>query len=240
MLDFLVEYYVYTATLSLVSLDARFGPQSLIDTEMQAYADDLVARSYVGSLCGCWLELLLQIPAIFRLAHRILADDDDRGPYTLAADDMIRFARIYSAVEAWQPNIAVDRDVATAGQFFQSALVVYLCTILDSCAPSVDGFYVSRLEVAIEDAFTHLARLAPDARINTSLCWPIVIIGTSVPDEERRDTLRARLHTMFATIGLGNMHRTSLLLERLWEMGGVNPWSICRVMQESQIWISFA
>ncbi|KAM0326730.1 hypothetical protein ACHAQA_006603 [Verticillium albo-atrum] len=239
LLDFLVEYYVYTATLSLVSFDVRIGPQSLISTELEVYAYGLVGQSYVGSLCGCWLGLLLQIPTIFRLAHGILAEDGD-SPRMLAADDMILFAHIYAAIKGWHPDLSVDQDVATAGHIFQSALLIYLYTILETCSPSIAGCHATSQELAVNEAFTHLERLAPDARINTSLCWPIVIIGTCVVDEERRALLKGRLHTMFATIGLGNIHRTSLLLDRVWETGTASPWSICHVMQESQIWISFA
>ncbi|KAK6216970.1 C6 transcription factor [Colletotrichum tabaci] len=239
LLDFLVEYYVYTATLSLVSLDARVGPQSLISAELETFAHGLVAKSYVGSLCGCWLRLLLQIPTIFHLAHGILADDGN-SPRVLTADDTMLFARVYSAIEAWQPDSSVSQDVATAGRIFQSALLIYLYTILDTSLPSANGCYAASRELAVNDAFIHFDQLAPDARINTSLCWPIVIIGTCIADEERRAVLRTRLRTMFATIGLGNIHKTSLLLERIWGTGGINPWSICHVMQENQIWISLA
>lgn len=251
LLDFLVEYYVYTATLSIVSIDGRIGPQFLLAESVEAHARVLIARDYVGSLCGCWLALLLQIPTIFQMGRRFLAESEGSRP--VDADDFALFADIQSVIRSWAPPASLQPEVAVAGRIYQQAMLLYLYTALAPIAGPAGqgGKHGAAVAQALDDAFDHLGRLGMDARINTSLCWPIVVIGTCLgaADETRRGLLRARLDVMFTIIGLGNIRQTAALLERIWEEeeeGGeeegpaANPWSLCQVMQDTQIWISFA
>lgn len=242
-MDFLVEYYVYTATLSIVSIDCRVGPQFLLSESLEAYAHTLISRGYVGSLCGCWLELLLHIPVIFQIGRRFLAEGEASRP--INADDFSLFAHVQASIKNWAPSTELRPDVALAGRIYQQAMLLYLYTALAPISGAgggdTGGTHGAAVAEALDHAFEHLERLAMDARINTSLCWPIVVIGSCVADgEERRALLRTRLDVMFATIGLGNIRQTGALLEQIWKVPGVNPWSVCQVMLDSQIWISFA
>lgn len=236
---FLIEYYVHTASTSMISIDPRVGPQFLLADDFEAHARTLEAGSYVGSLCGCWLDLLLLIPPIFNLGRRFLADDDAAVPIT--GDDFMHFASLHSQIGSWSPNSLVHPDIALAGRIFQEAMLVYLYTALNplsstSSAPT----HASTVNDAVGRALTYLAELAPTARVNTSLCFPIAVIGSCAYSAEQRYYLRARLDIMFSAIGLGNIRQTAVLLERVWESSNPDPWNICRVMQEHQIWISFA
>lgn len=237
--DFLIEYYVYTATLSMVSIDSRVSPQCLLGDELEAHGRALVNEGYVGSLCGCWLELLLSIPTIFNIGRRFLAEDEASMPAT--ADDFALFAKTYNEIQNWMPDASVHEDVALAGRFIQQAMIVYLYTALNSISRNESSpYHAPVVQKAVSDALNYLSHIPPTARINTSLCWPIAVVGSCVEREEQQNLLRARLEVMFKAIGLGNIRKTAVLLERVWESPDTDPWNICHVMQEHQIWTSFA
>ncbi|KAH6962468.1 fungal-specific transcription factor domain-containing protein [Ilyonectria sp. MPI-CAGE-AT-0026] len=236
--DFLVEYYVYTATLSMVSIDVRVGHQLLLGDELKAHAEKLVSSSYVGSLCGCWLELLLQIPTILSIGRRFLAETEAARP--IAADDFAVFANMHNSIESWSPPAAAQPDVALAGRIFQKAMIVYLYTTLQTLPGAADGRHRYTIQTAVDEALSCLAAMPPSARVNTSLCWPIAIVGSCVTAETQKEFLRNRLKFMFDAIGLGNIRQTAVLLDLVWDKPDAGPWNICQVMQEHQIWISFA
>ncbi|KXH26729.1 hypothetical protein CSIM01_12426 [Colletotrichum simmondsii] len=260
--DFLTEYYVYTATLSMISIDARVSDQLFLIDDLIPLARDLVATSYIGSMCGCWLDLLLLIPSIFELARRLSshAEDTDWRP---SANDFFIFAQLQRQIQDWTPNLAASSDVVVlAGYIYQKAILLYLYTALyplprddDNDLHNENNEYGDSISVKVtqgvlSEALASLAQLPPSAQINTSLCWPIAVIGSCVVDQEQRSFLRERLDHTFSAIGLGNIRQTSMLLQHMWEerdgaeaVGGTvdsGPWSICRVMNERQLWISFA
>ncbi|KAK1731663.1 fungal-specific transcription factor domain-containing protein [Colletotrichum acutatum] len=242
--DFLTEDYVYTVTLSMIS-DARVSDQLFLSNDLVFLAKDLVAASYVGSLCGCWLDLLLLIPSIFELGRRLSSHAEDPN-WRPSANDFFVFAQLQRQIQDWTPNLATSSDVVVlAGYIYQKAILLYLYTALyplpqddDKDRHNEDNDDENKLSVkmtqaALSEAFESLAQLPPSVQINTSLCWPIAVVGSCV-------------HT-FSSIGLGNIRQTSMLLQHMWEERdggggtvGSGPWSICRVMNERQLWISFA
>ncbi|OHF00698.1 hypothetical protein CORC01_04015 [Colletotrichum orchidophilum] len=244
--DFLTEYYIYTATVSMISIDARLGDQLFLSNDLILLATELVASSYIGSLCGCWLDLILLVPSIFDLGRRIMSHMDEPN-WRPSADDFILFSQLQSQILNWQPNPTVTENVALAGYIYQKALLLYLHTALHTLSREEHGLQAMAIQNALGGALSHLAQLDPSVRINTSLCWPITIIGSCVTDTGQQEFLHERLGHMFATIGLGNIRQTSVVLQHLWDHNeatpadiGAGPWQICRVMNENQIWISFA
>lgn len=235
--DFLVEYYVYTATLSMVSIDARISPQFFLGQELEAMAQDLVVAGYVGNLCGCWLDLILQIPNIFHLGRRIMT-----GAEMTTADDFVLFSRLQAHILQWTPSLMVSREVQLAGSIFQQAMLLYLYTSLNVLSRDSDGLFAAAMQAAVTKGLSCLTELSPLGQINTSLCWPIAVIGSCLTDPEQQTSLRQRLKVMFNVIGLGNIRQTLVLLDHMWKLPGsdTGPWNICQVMQENQIWISFA
>lgn len=292
--DFLTEYYLYTATVSMISIDVRLSDQLFLSNDLLLLATELVASSYIGSLCGCWLDLILLIPSVFDLGRRMMGHDDEgssvagRRRRQPSADDFILFAQLLSQIQNWQPNPTVSENVALAGYIYQKALLLYLHTALhplsrdesnshninhnntDNSSNSNNNsnsinnsnnnnsngntinnnnnsLHSAAVQAAVSGALSHLAQLDPSVRINTSLCWPITIIGSCVTDRGQQAFLHERLGHMFATIGLGNIRQTSVLLQHVWDHNeavpadvGAGPWNVCRVMNEKQIWISFA
>ncbi|OLN87231.1 Zinc cluster transcription factor CZF1 [Colletotrichum chlorophyti] len=242
--DFLVEYYVYTATVSMISIDARLSNQLFLSNDLVLLATDLVASAYVGNLCGCWLELLLFIPSVFDFGRRLMVHADDPS-WRATSDDFLLFAQLLNQIQNWTPNPAVSPDVIQAGYIYQKAILLYLYTAMNALEKDETGLHAASIQTTLAEALSHLAQLPPSVRINTSLCWPIAVIGSCVVDPEQQTFLRDRLGHMFSVIGLGNMTQTTILLRHIWEQNeasgiGAGPWNICRVMNEKQIWLSFA
>jgi hypothetical protein len=238
--DFVIEYYTYTATVSMVSIDARFSGQLFLNLDLEQRSRELLRTQYVGNLCGCWLELLLLIPCIFDLGRQWIMDDTQAVIPT--ADDIAMFASLQAQVLRWSPYPNVGSEVHLAGLIFQQAILIYLYTSLAGFQYTRDGMYRGLVDNGVAEAMSYLSELSPSARINSGLCWPIAVVGSCLFDPEQQNCLRERLTSMTETFGLGNMHRTLLLLEAIWQLrtSDAGPWNICRAMQQNQIWISFA
>jgi hypothetical protein len=238
--DFVIEYYVYTATVSMISIDARLSGQLFLNFDLEQRAREVLRTQYVGNLCGCWLELLLLIPCIFDLGRQWMMDDAQ--PTVPTADDMAMFASIQAQILRWSPYSFVEPEVYLAGLVFQQAMLIYLYTALGGYSYTPDGMYKGLIQTAVTEALSYLSEISPQARINSGLCWPIAVVGSCLEKPEQQERLRTRLTAMAAHFGLGNMQRTLLLLEAMWELPATDagPWNICRSMQAKQIWISFA
>lgn len=238
--DFVIEYYVYTATVSMISIDARLSGQLFLNFDLEQRARQLLSTQYVGNLCGCWLELLLLIPCIFDLGRQwMMADAETIIP---TADDIAMFASVQAQIVRWSPFPGVIPEVYWAGLIFQQAMLIYLYTSLGGYQYAPDGMYKGLIETAVTQAMTYLDELSPTTRINSGLCWPIAVVGSCLTTPEQQERLRARLIAMSSHFGLGNMQRTLQLLEVMWTLppSEAGPWNICRTMQQNQIWISFA
>ncbi|RAK96976.1 Zn(II)2Cys6 transcription factor [Aspergillus ibericus CBS 121593] len=238
--DFVIEYYTYTAAVSMISIDARVSAQLFLDFDLEQKARQLLQSEYVGNLCGCWMELLLMIPCIFDLGRQWMMHDGQSAMPT--ADDIAMFGSLQVQIMRWMPYASATPEVFLAGRIFQQAMLLYLYTSLGGFSRTDNGMYQGLIDTAITDAMSYLGQLSATARINSGLCWPIAVVGSCLSDAQHQDSLRQRLTTMVNTFGLGNMQRTLLLLEHMWQMplDEAGPWNICRAMQRNQIWISFA
>ncbi|KAH6989131.1 fungal-specific transcription factor domain-containing protein [Ilyonectria sp. MPI-CAGE-AT-0026] len=237
--NFIIEYYVYTASISMISTDPASSSTLLLNPELERQGEMLVEIGYVGQLCGSWLELLLLLPQIFRFGQRLRAPDKE--PKIPTADDFVVFSILQRRILSFQPLSLFGNDVALCGEIFKQAIHLYLLTALTG-SQEKGGPLNLTAENSIDQAFEHLRHLPSTSRINTSLCWALGVIGSCVADEDRRNELRTRLDIMFLTIGLGNIRATSTLLEHVWALptSEQGPWAIWRVMRDNQVWISFA
>jgi hypothetical protein len=242
LIDFLVEYYTYTVATSMMSVDARYSAQSLCALDMERRAYKLVSSSYVGHLCGCWLELLLLIPRIFEFGRTALNGDDRIATDALGPDHVVRFSELHHQILSFVPSGPVHPETLEAGYVFQSAVLLYLLTVLEFTGTDMHGNYGHAVSTAVAKAMSHLARIDPTSRVNTSLCWPLVIIGSSTDSSDIQSDIRDRLQTMLMVIGLGNIRETLVLLEHIWTipLEQRSPWTLCCTMQEYGLWISFA
>lgn len=233
--EFLIEYYIYTATLSMVSM-AELSPQSLFYSGIMDEGQKLVESGYIGNLCGCWLSLLLLIPRIFHLGYAWRT----QAALPATAEQVMTFAFIQSQVLQWEPSSHAPPDVALVGKIFKQALLVYLYGILNEPTLDKSDIHASSIQEAVTEAMLYLEQLPPSTQINTSLCWPLAVIGTCVLCPQQQQCIRIRLKIMAEKIGLGNISKTRELLEYVWSQARRGPWEISRAMQASQIWFSFA
>lgn len=236
---FIVEYYVYTATISMISASPAARAAPLLNPILQQEAHDQAASGYIGQLCGCWLQLLLLIPRIVEFGQRATVGSAE--PLFPSPDDFIEFSALQSEILFFMPPDSVTEEVKLCGQIFQQAMHLYLLTAFATNSPK-SGLQQMSIENSVSESFGYLDRLSATARINTSLCWALAVIGTCTTSEAQRDILRARLQLMFSMIGLGNIASTLALLEHIWLNPDQeqNPWAICRAMQDHETWISFA
>jgi hypothetical protein len=240
--DFLIEYYMHIAATSMISIDPQYNSQSLLSPDIEVRARNLVARKYVGQLCGCWLEILILICQIFHLGQ-VMSSPTTDGAISPSPDHIVNFAFLQSQVMGFFPDPSVTPYTRLAGLVWKQAALLYLWTVLGKPHQQPEGsFQRALVESAVSEAVTLLDQFPATVRINTSLCWPLAVIGCSTSDPSVQQILRTRLQTMLDTIGLGNMRQTLVLLEHIWEQPPeqVSPWTLCRAMRERQIWISFA
>lgn len=168
---------------------------------------------------------------------------DTSPPTCPSPDDIVTFSEIYHDIVSFEPNATVNSETCHAGYIFQQALLVYLLTAMCPMSDTTTGSkHGDKIKSAVQAAIEHLGQIRPMSRINTSLCWPLAIIGSCTADHDIQSIIRLRLQSMIQTIALGNMEQTLILLEHIWvlPLEDRSPWTICTAMQEHELWISFA
>ncbi|KAF5006814.1 hypothetical protein FDECE_6832 [Fusarium decemcellulare] len=118
--DFLVEFYMHMAGTSMISIDPQYNSQPLLSPDIEFRARDLVARKYVGQLCGCWLELLILISQIFHLGQTmpLAVDGHTASP---SPDNIVNFAFLQSQVMGFFPDPSVSPYSRLAGLVWKQA-----------------------------------------------------------------------------------------------------------------------
>lgn len=196
--SFLVEYYIYTATLSMISMGVEYIPQVLLSPQLLQEGQQLVKSGYIGNLCGCWLGILLFIPRVYDLGRHW----SSQGPGKTQADLVTTFAILHSEISRWEPEPNVSSDVASVGRIFKNAMLLYLLTILRSPNRDDDSIHATGIQEAVQDAMFYLEQLSPTKQVNTSLCWPIAVVGSCAMCTQQQASIRNRLKIMAESIGL--------------------------------------
>jgi hypothetical protein len=239
--DFMVEYHVYTATLSMISMDVRFGETTFLNSALVARAKQLVSEGYTGHLCGCWLSLLLLIPRVYDVGRHVYGIIPHRADAFPSADDMVDFVMLQSEIATFHPPVYATPDIASAAMFYRQALYIYVWTLLAPLEATSQGSYRSLLQAASSEALQYLGNIPATSRVNTGLCWPLAVIGSVLNADDERSVVSRRLEDMASTISLGNIQATLDLLNYVWESDWeCSPWMLGKAMQERGLWISFA
>ncbi|TPX16918.1 uncharacterized protein E0L32_003480 [Thyridium curvatum] len=243
--DFLVEYYVHMAATSMISVDVRYTRQTMMTPEIDQKVLQLVENKYIGQLGGCWIELLYLITQIFALGQSMLGSSG--GSESTAApspSDIITFGLLQSQIMAYCPDPSARPNSQLAALVFKQAVLLYLWTLIGNPhqGDANTDTHKALIDGAVAEALLSLQQLPVSDRVNTSLCWPLAVIGCCTSSDAVKEIIRARLRAMSETIGLGNMRETLVLLETVWTqpLEETSPWNLCRVMGEYQMWISFA
>lgn len=225
----------------MISIDTKCNDTILLDPILADEAVRLVSEGYVGDICGCWLEMLLLIPQISNLQR----DCDEDWQEGISA-----FLSLQRQILQWVPQGSPTSDGSLVGCIYKHALLLYLYTwsgstqnnntqhTTDMTKPRYRDTLINQTTI---DALAAVLLLRGDARIGTSLCWPLAVIGSCLRDGGQQSTIRLRLTTMFETIRLGNILRTLQLLELIWAGGEeyFGPWKIAKVMSRHGILVSF-
>jgi hypothetical protein len=219
----------------MISIDATTGQEMILDDQLVGMAEVMAESGYIGSVCGCWLGLLLLIPSIFDLGK----SRTESWP-VLPSEEKAQFDRINLQLTRWKPNPLATPDVALTGSVFQQAMLVYLYTAIMGTSTEPNDTNEEIIRSAISKTLLYLGQINPWAPVNTNLCWPIAVVGSCVSDPDHQQILCARLDHMMQTIGIGNMRRTRELLQYMWHHQLTGPWGIPQAMRDSGIFISFA
>ncbi|KAK2608580.1 hypothetical protein QQS21_002927 [Conoideocrella luteorostrata] len=240
--EFLVEYYMHMVASSMISKDPRGTSQAALSPAIEDAAKQLLAKNYMGQLCGCWLEILTLIPQVFQLGQSILRTGDQPGLST-SPDDIITFGLLQSQLLGFIPSAMASPTSQLAALVFKQATLLYLWSIFGTPQQGAQNtMHAGLMNSAVMEAVSYLNQLPASERVNTSLCWPLTVIGCCTTDPSVHNILRSRLQAMIDTIGLGNMRQALTLLEHVWEQPPqkISPWTLRSVMQQYEIWISFA
>lgn len=240
--NFMLEYYIYATTTSMISVDVRFGEPRVLKPELVTLAEELVSNGYSGHLCGCWLQLLLLIPQIYEIGRRASSVRSNEDYIFPTADDLVDVSMLYSQILSYSPPPTAGDDVAAAGLLYQQALIIYLWTTVDALSTRRDGVYRSLIDGAVAAAVLFLEQIPINSKVHAGLCWPIAVLGSMAYDEHIRATIYSRLEVMSQTIRLGNIGQTLSLLTNIWNDDTVHctPWTLAQHMEHQGTWISFA
>lgn len=211
-----------------------------LDSQLQQAGLSLVAENYVGHMCGCWLSLLMLIPQIVNLKHKMDSEASESG--RLSADCVITFASLQQKIAQYEPPVQVEEEALLSGKLYQQAMLLYLLTTLNIPRHASEGTHRDAIEDAITQAFHHLQGIPLAARISTTLLWPLVVLGSCITENCMRNLIRTRLRSMSETLGFATMRNTWNLLEHIWKEQsiGCGPWELWRAMRDRQIWLLFA
>ncbi|KAF5561408.1 C6 transcription factor [Fusarium napiforme] len=150
--DFLIEYYMHIAATSMISIDPQYNSQSLLSPDIEVRARNLVARKYVGQLCGCWLEILILISQIFHLGQ-VMSSPTADGEISPSPDNIVNFAFLQSQVMGFFPDPSVTPYTRLAGLVWKQAALLYLWTVLGKPHQQPEGsFQRALVESAVAEA----------------------------------------------------------------------------------------
>ncbi|KAF5719751.1 C6 transcription factor [Fusarium mundagurra] len=150
--DFLIEYYMHIAATSMISIDPQYNSQSLLSPDIEVRARNLVARKYVGQLCGCWLEILILISQIFHLGQ-VMSSPTVDGEISPSPDNIVNFAFLQSQVMGFFPDPSVTPYTRLAGLVWKQAALLYLWTVLGKPHQQPEGsFQRALVESAVAEA----------------------------------------------------------------------------------------
>ncbi|KAH8669991.1 fungal-specific transcription factor domain-containing protein [Ilyonectria robusta] len=239
--NFMVESYIDITALNLISVHPKRGSSLVFHPEIERAARQLADEQYVGQLSGCWIELLLIILQIHQLRQGIMGNLKGQVKPTFA-DNIIMFGSLQTQAQCFFPASFVDQELLLASLIFKQAVLLYLWTSVDK-PPSGESNSMQTMLIshAVQEAMSVLDQLPDSARVNSSLCWPLTIIGCCTRDPASQDAIKGRLKTVFESTRLGSMRQALLLLEQIWSKPkeAISPWTLHEVMQEHQVMISF-
>ncbi|KAL7791928.1 fungal-specific transcription factor domain-containing protein [Trichoderma ceciliae] len=235
--DFLVEYYMYTASFACLSANAaRAESVPFMSQTLRDMADDMYVEQYQGKLCGSWLEMLITIQDIFELGMAMRRETADPSS-GYSPNHFVDFGTIQARLFSFKPTGLRGSVSTEAAILFRNAAMLYLWTLLESPhVPKPQGSYSKVMRGALYDAVRALKAIPDDSSVNKALCWPMLIVGCCTADEGIKLLISVRLHYTARLYNVGNPLETHSLLQHIWKLPSQerSPWMVWKYIQDSK------
>jgi hypothetical protein len=211
--SFLVEVYAYAA----ITANITFGPDS--DSWILEDATLLLPmlranKDHVLTVSGCPTDLFELIPRVSILAGKRLAEQENLGysSWEIASEHL----SLRGKIQRWTSK-STDPHVMACHRIYQQAILVYLESAFTKDA-STDpvGEHPTPIEHAFDVLIESLDQLPVESPHATTLCWPLVVFGSSAKTSYHHSVIRQRLLELHRVIGAKNLKETLQFLENVW------------------------
>lgn len=212
---FAAEFYTYQAVLADITIDTASTQEIFIGSDMNIlFSYDILKHRGSGMLYGCAQPLFELIPQISELSRRRMKDERDYG--RCSVENLNTYFLLRDKVEQYAvPTENTEVSFVICGLLYQQAILVYLETSIrkfELISPGHSEFIENAL-----NKFVNLLNSLPTASpICTTLCWPIMVLGSWATTNHHRTTIRRRLEAMSDSLGMACFRQSQNLLDTIW------------------------
>lgn len=214
---FLVEIYLYTATLTSTPFGKEI--QNLILQDSHLLFPLLTTGNGTGALLGCAHGLFELIPQIY--ARSKVSSNATTMMVEYYSPTYLDFQLLLTRIVEWLPPENTLSAFAACGKIYQQALLVFLYTSVGTCY--IDLWSLQSLKDQCLDTVQSLLESLPiHAPISGTLTWPLAMVGSCARTPEHRDMIRRRLNSLYEQLNISCFAQLLYVLEILWESGVEN------------------
>jgi hypothetical protein len=209
---FLIEFYTYISVLADFSMTAFSDEWRYQDT------DPIFPTWLSEMLCAGPHSLLVLIPAVSAFANGLLLErgksKESGGIYQQYSPSTIDY---YLSLQCdilrwWVPPETIDIAV---GQIYQQALLLSL--EISFRQHSTENMNLTAFVRSSIERMKQLLRLIPlDSPLNTTLCWPLVVMGFCAKSTEDQLHVQQRLEDMYERLLFRNILEARDFLQISW------------------------
>lgn len=200
ILDFLTEWYAFSAISANVTLHANFASINRdipLDDFLSPDALENLNKGHpsYGVLFGSAHRLLGLIMPISQAARRLSREPDENE-----RQDTLR--SFESKIQAYSTTVPTAHFTAseTAASIYQQALLIYLYTLFHGTSPPNLSLY-ARIDPCIDRVFELMRGVLPFSAALTTLMWPALIIGSCIRDPSQQAVLLACMESLPIRMG---------------------------------------
>jgi hypothetical protein len=213
---FLVEAYAYIAVIADFSMTIYSEEWRCEDSTI------LYSTRLPGIHCGCAASLFALIPSITTLASNLALERENRfldvfhtEAYTPLTTSF--YNSLHQEISNWKvPCHITDPALIGFGRIYQQAML--LCLQITFYQHSVQSDELSTLvQSYIDHIITLFKDIPANSTVNTTICWPLAVLGSCVTTVKDREFVTHRLDDMYGRFHFGNLLETRKFLQTLWD-----------------------
>lgn len=231
-----VELYIYIAMVVTVSAASIIENETLED--VATFSPYLPKSAVCGVLRGSAIELFLLIPQVSVLGS--YGYRQKRSQMPTSWEMVSTYLNTRSFISRWEPPADAESDAALCGKIYQQALLVFLETTYNKSELRTTRHpCVASAFDALKPLLSSLSVSSPS---NTTICWPLVILGICARLPEEQQMIRQRLSNIYETQRLLNVQQAIELLQVVWSKSQYEnacPGDLEVIMQEEKMRIFF-